>query len=79
MKTIGNEPICTCIGCNQPLDVYVNNGKLIATCKNKQCRRVDITLEATRLQSLSNADLDEIGYADYSKRVARVTNERLYG
>lgn len=79
MQTIGNQPICNCIDCQKPLDVYVNNGKLIATCKNKQCRRLDITLEATRLQSLSNADLDEIGYPDYSKRVVTVTNERTYG
>lgn len=79
MQTIGNEPICKCIGCQQPLDVYVNNDKLIATCRNKQCRRLDITLEATRLQSLSNADLDEIGYPDYSQNVRPESNERTFG
>jgi hypothetical protein len=79
MQTIGGETICTCIGCGKPLDVYVNNDKLIATCKNKQCRRLDITLEATRLQSLSNANLDEIGYPDYSKNVRPETNERAFG
>ncbi len=79
MQTIGGQVICECIHCHQSLDVYVNNGKLIATCKNKQCRRLDITLEATRLQSLSNADLDEIGYPDYSKNVRQETNERTFG
>lgn len=72
MKTIGNEPIATCIHCNQPLNVFVQCGRLYATCKNKQCRRLDVTLEADVLQSMSNADLDKAGYPDYSTKLAAV-------
>lgn len=72
MKTIGNEPICACLNCNQPLNVYVQYGRLYAECKNKQCRRLYVTLEVSVLQSLSNEQLDEIGYPDYSIQVAKV-------
>lgn len=35
-------------------------------------RRVDVTLEADVLQSMSNADLDKAGYPDYSIKLAAV-------
>lgn len=66
MKTINYEPICTCIDCQKPLNVYVMFGKLFGECKNKLCRRFDVTMDIATLQSLSNADLDAKGYPDYS-------------
>lgn len=66
MQTINNEPICTCIGCQQPLNVYFQFNKLTGECKNFQCRRVDVTMDIATLQTLSNADLDQMKYPDYS-------------
>jgi hypothetical protein len=66
MHTINNEPICKCIGCPQALNVYVQFGRLTGECKNPQCRRVHVTMDIETLQSLSNADLDQMKYPDYS-------------
>lgn len=66
MQTIGNEPICTCINCNQPLNVYIQFNRLTGECKNPQCRRVHVTMDIATLQTLSNADLDRMKYPDES-------------
>lgn len=62
---------CKCVGCGQKLDTYVQFAVTAATCRNKQCRRVDITLELDVLQSLSNADLDAKLYPNYSVNLAQ--------
>lgn len=72
MKTIGNEPICTCVGCGQPLNVYVQYNRLTGECKNAHCRRIYVTMDVATLQSLSNADLDRMKYPDYSIKTATV-------
>lgn len=66
MQTINHEPICKCIGCGHSLNVYFQFKTLTGECKNYQCRRVDVTMDIETLQTLSNADLDRIGYPDYS-------------
>lgn len=66
MQFINNEPISTCIGCGQPLNVYFQFNKLTGECKNPQCRRVHVTMDIATLQTLSNADLDQMHYPDYS-------------
>lgn len=57
---------CKCVGCGHKLHVYDMMGRQYAECKNKQCRRVDVTLTLAELQSLSNEQLDAKGYPDYS-------------
>lgn len=68
MQTISNEVICKCIHCQQPLNVYFQFNRLTGECKNPLCRRVHVTMDVETLQTLSNADLDRMGYPDYSKK-----------
>lgn len=66
MQTINHEPICTCIGCGKPLNVYYQFNRLTGECKNPQCRRVHVTMDVASLMELSNADLDAMKYPDES-------------
>ncbi len=66
-NTAKPQPTCSC---GHPLHVYEMMGKTYAECKNRACRRVDVTLQIDVLMSMSNADLDAKGYPDYSDKTA---------